>query len=432
MNFTIAAGIAFRSFRQNRRKGRYNSHPLLGAVLGVTLSLIPLIVVIHISEGMVQGIISRYLETESYHLQIFSYTDKSNEELLKEREAILGLPQVKHVWRERTGAGLIYSEEGRTGIEIRAVDREIWHKDKAFQTYIEVLEGNFDLEDDRNIVLGEAVAAKLKVKPGDSVKILTGKVFPNGKYVPRITPFTVRGIITSGYQEMDKLWAFIPYEKGETLLSAETSQTVLGVKTDNAYGNLNELINTIGAVSVGPNWRAYTWQSLNRSRLSSYDTTRSMLIIIMAMLVVVAVLNVSSSLVMLIVENRQSIGILKCMGASPAGIRRIYRLTGLFVGLGGALFGCLGGTLMSCYINELIGGANGIIGFFKGLFSSGQEGEVYTLLNSAYYIQTIPVELRWDSILFIGVSATLLSWISSAIPAARAAKIRPLEVIRKY
>jgi lipoprotein-releasing system permease protein len=157
-----------------------------------------------------------------------------------------------------------------------------------------------------------------------------------------------------------------------------------------------------------------------------------MLIIIMAMLVVVAVLNVSSSLVMLIVENRQSIGILKCMGASPAGIRRIYRLTGLFVGLGGALFGCLAGTLMSYYINELIIGANGIIGFFKGLFSSGQEGEAYTLLNSAYYIQTIPVELRWNSILLIGVLASLLSWISSAIPATRAAKIRPLEVIRKY
>ena len=431
MNLSTASFFAFRSFRNNRHKGRYNSHPLLGAILGVTLSLIPLIVVLHLSEGMIQGIVSRYIETDSYHLQIFSYSDKDRDELIKEKRAIMNLSEVIHVWQERSGAGMVYSDNGKTGIEIRAVEPELWQNDRAFQSYIEVLEGSFDLKNSRSIVLGEAVAAKLKVSVGDDVKILTGKVFPNGKYIPRVSPFTVMGIITSGYQEMDRLWSFIPYDQGERILSDQTSQTILGVKVNDPYGDLNKVVNSIGAASVGPNWRAYTWSSLNRSRISSYDTTRSMLIVIMTMLVVVAVINVSSSLIMLIIENRQSIGVLKCMGTSPSGIRRIYRLTGLFVGVGGALLGCFLGTLISVYINEIIQGVNMGVGFFKNAFTMG-EGEAYSLLNSSYYIQTIPVIIRWDTILTIGVTATVLSWISSAIPAAKAASIRPLEVIRKF
>ena len=434
MKLDTASFIAFRSFRRNRRKGQYHSRPILGAVTGVALSLIPLIVVINVSEGMIEGIVSRFLETESYHLQIFSYTDKSEEEFREEKEAVLTLEEVKYAFLEKTGAGMAYSDEGSTGIAVRAVEPDIWEKDEEFQRYIQVREGTFDLSGDRSVVLGEAIASKLGVHPGDSVKLLTGKVFPGGRYIPRITPLTVTGIISSGYQDLDRLWVFIPYEQGERLLSEETSRTLLGIKTYVPHGDLRELINRIGTVSPGPNWRAYTWEALNRSELNSYNTTRSMLVVIMAMLVLVAVINVSSSLIMLIVENRQSIGILKCLGASPSGIQRIYRLTGLFVGIGGAFLGCGAGVLISRYVNELvalINGAGRLVQKILALFSGGGEEE-FSLLNAGYYLQEIPVDLQWERILTVGIAAALLSWVTSAVPAARAGRIRPLDVIRKF
>ncbi len=434
MKFRSAAAIAFRSFRRNRRRGRFNSRPLLGALAGVALSLIPLVVVINISEGMIEGIVDRFLETDSYHLQIFSYTDKSEGDFRREKEAVLSLEGVNHAWLERQGAGMAYSEEGKTGVAVRAVERTIREEDGGFRRYIQVKEGAFDLSDDRSVVLGEAIAAKLQVHPGDQIKLLTGKVFPGGRYIPRVTPLTVTGIVSSGYQEMDRLWVFITYEAGDRILSPETSRTVLGIKAQDPYGDLRDLINRIGAVSEGPNWRAYTWEALNRSDLNSYQTTRSMLMVIMAMLVLVAVINVSSSLIMLIVENRQSIGILKCLGTSPAGIRRIYRLTGLFVGIGGALIGCGTGVLISRYVNGLVAFVNGTGRLVQRLLAplTGGAAREFSLMNAAHYLQEIPVDIQWDRVVAVGLGAALLSWITSAVPAARAGRIRPLDVIRKF
>jgi lipoprotein-releasing system permease protein len=430
MRFNSAAAIAFRSFRRNRRKGQYNSRPLLGALAGVALSLIPLVVVINISEGMIEGIVDRFLETDTYHLQIFSYTDKTAEEFREEKQAVLSLDEVEHAWLERQGAGMAYSETGKTGVAVRAVEPTIREDDGGFRRYIEVREGAFDLSSDRSVVLGEAIAARLNVHPGDKIKLLTGKVFPGGRYIPRVTPLTVTGIVSSGYQEMDRLWVFIAYEAGDRILSGETSRTLLGVKTADPYGNLRGVIDRIGSVSAGPNWRAYTWETLNRSDINSYETTRSMLMVIMAMLVLVAVINVSSSLIMLIVENRQSIGILKCLGTSPAGIRRIYRLTGLFVGIGGALAGCGAGLLISCYVNGLIAFVNGTGRMIQRVL--GIPGEDFSLMNADHYLQVIPVDIQWGWVAAVGLGAALLSWLTSAVPASRAGRIRPLDVIRKY
>jgi lipoprotein-releasing system permease protein len=433
MKLKTASFIAFRSFRRDRRREQYRSRPLLGALAGVALSLIPLITVINISEGMIEGIVNRLLETDSSHIQIFSYTDKTAEEFQAEKEAVLTLSEVKHAFLERKGAGMAYSENGKTGVAVRAVEPDIWQRDEAFARYMEVREGSFDLSGDRSVVLGEAMADKLGVHPGDSVKLLTGKVFAGGRYIPRITPLTVTGVVSSGYQDLDRLWIFIPYELGNSVLSGETSETILGIKTFDPYGNLNDVIDRIGYVSVGPNWRAYTWNSLKRSEMNSYQTTRSMLVVIMAMLVLVAVINVSSSLIMLTVENRQPIGILKCLGASPAGIQRIYRMTGLFVGIGGSLLGCGIGLLISRYINELIALVNGTGRLIQRLFSPfNGGGEDFSLMNAAHYLQTIPVDLQWDMVITVGIGAAILSWITSVIPAARAGHIRPLDVIRKF
>ena len=155
-----------------------------------------------------------------------------------------------------------------------------------------------------------------------------------------------------------------------------------------------------------------------------------MLMVIMAMLVLVAVINVSSSLIMLIVENRQSIGILKCLGTSPAGIRRIYRLTGLFVGIGGALAGCGLGLLISRYVNGLIAIVNGAGRLVQRVL--GIPGEEFSLMNAEHYLQVIPVDIQWGWVAAVGIGAALLSWLTSAVPASRAGRIRPLDVIRKY
>lgn len=441
MNVRTALFLAFRSYRPGDHKKK-SSRPLMGAILGIALSLIPLIVVIHISDGMIEGITGRYLETYSYHLQLFSYNSMEEEDYHNLARGVRELDGVTGTYVERRGFGLAYSEKGRTGISIRAIEESLYMDDPGFREYMELKDGAWDLESQRAVLLGEEVARQLDVLPGDEIKILTGKIFPNGQYVPRVTPFIVKGIVSSGYQELDRMWVFIPLEQGMRMLSDDSSETMVGVKTNHPYEDLNPLISRIATIARDNNenhrWRSYTWLSLSRSQQKSYQTTKMLLQIIMALLVIVAVMNVSSSLIMLVMENSFEIGILKCIGGSPQGISRMYRYIGLSAGILGTLLGLFLGVLVSSVVNEIIDGAQAVINacirifaWISGLFHSGITPD-FELMNSAYYLQEIPITIEWGSLTLIGIVTILLAWGASAFPAKKAGKIRPLEVIRKH
>jgi lipoprotein-releasing system permease protein len=438
MKLSTALFMAVRAYRNGHGKKK-TSRPLIGAILGIAFSLIPLIVVINISDGMIQGITGRYIETYSYHLQLFSYTNPSLEEfqtLAQEVEQIEGVTQS---YVERRGFALAYSEKGRTGVNLRAIENELCTDDAEFRKYMEIKAGDFDLTAHRAVVLGQEVARQLQVQPGDSIKLLTGKIFPNGRYVPRVTPFVVQGIVSSGYQELDRLWVFIPLEKGAEMLAEDSSETLLGVKVEDPYSSLAPMVTSIrNSINQDRQWRAYTWMNLNRAQQKSYQTTKMMLQIIMALLVLVAVMNVSSSLIMLVMEKNVEIAILKCIGASPGDIGRVYRYIGLSAGVFGSLLGCMAGIAVSLGINDVISFTEGVVNFFitlfsqfKGIFTGGTHGD-FQLLNSSYYLQDIPIDIEWHTLAIIVISTILLSWIASSLPAARAGRIRPLEVIRKH
>lgn len=405
----------------------------MGAILGIALSLVPMIVVIHISDGMIEGITRRYIETYSYHLQLFSYASPTMEDYQNLARSVEDIDTVEQAFVERRGFGLAYSEEGKTGISLRAIEDNLYQEDGGFQSYMEVREGSFDLTGERDIVLGEEVARQLSVHVGDEVKILTGRIFPNGRYVPRVTPFVVSGIVSSGYQELDRMWVFIPLAKGERMLADDSSETLVGIKTTDPYIDMFPLIQQISAKTVqSRNWRVYTWLTLNRSQQKSYQTTKMLLQIIMALLIIVAVMNVSASLITLVMENSFEIGILKCIGASPGGIGKVYRFIGLGAGLFGTLLGLILGVLLSLVINEVIDWTEGLINLFIRIFSGISGNSHFELLNSAYYLQDIPITLEWGSMGIIALATVVLAWFASAVPARRAGRIRPLEVIRKH
>jgi len=436
MKRSTALFLAFRSYKPGDHKKK-SSRPLLGAILGIALSLIPLIVVIHISDGMIEGITGRYVETLTYHLQIFSNASPSDQDYQTLSQDIESLQGVTHSVVERQGYGMIYSEYTHTGITLRAVEEELYLEDEEFIKYMEVIEGSFDLRPDRAVVIGEEVANKLQVHVGDDVKVLTGKIFPNGKYVPRITPFQVTGIVSSGYQELDRLWVFIPLDKGLRMMSDDSSETLIGIKTDDPYGDLYGVISQIGGIADSKHsWRAYTWQNLNSTQQKSFQTTKMLLQIIMALLVVVAVMNVASSMIMLVMENSFEIGILKCIGADPGGIRMIYRFIGLTAGVLGTLLGLVLGIVISASLNEIISGTewlvNHFLGLIQGIFTGEMDPGSFQLLNSAYYLHDIPITIHWGTLGIVALVTILLSWLASAFPAAKAGRIRPLQVIRKH
>ena len=201
-----AAHLSIRYLRFARRDRGYN---LLGAVLIVALSLIPLIVVLEVANGMIDGITRRFIEVGTYHLQFHMYGDMTGQEESEVLGAMMEVDGINLAVPERQGLGLVYTPEARTGVQIRSVIPDLYDRDSLFRKYITLISGTFDLTRSDNVLLGKVVAETIGAEVGSQIKLLTGKRLGDDRILPKVTRFTVTGIFSSGYQDMDKTWIYM-------------------------------------------------------------------------------------------------------------------------------------------------------------------------------------------------------------------------------
>jgi lipoprotein-releasing system permease protein len=108
-------------------------------------------------------------------------------------------------------------------------------------------------------------------------------------------------------------------------------------------------------------------------------------------------------------EKTREIGILKSMGATNGSVRRIFTFEGLFVGILGTIMGF-------------------VIGF--ALCWAQLEYKIFALPNDVYIIDWLPIMMKWTDFVFVGIAATLITYIAAVYPAARAARLDPVASIR--
>jgi lipoprotein-releasing system permease protein len=332
----------------------------------------------------------------------------------------MGVPSV-------TGGGTSgVPSSAKAGATIRAVDPSFW-TDEGSRRFLKTVAGSAELSGAGEVLLGEELARIIGAGAGDMVYIMSVRVASGGRNVPRTLPFTVKGIVSSGYRELDALWCIMDYGSGERLLSPELSQTFMTVKIDDPYRRAGEAAWLVNR-ALGPGYRVYTWKDLQRAQYSSYESTRQILLFIMALIVVVAAVNVSSATSMLVIERRRDIAVLKASGAGPGSIGRVFLWASFLTGLAGALPGIGLGLLIGRFINPVIHGMERILSFFSGLFHAAP----VRILDPGYYLEIIPVIIDWKAVFLIGLFTLLCSILASWIPSHRAGKIRPIELLRRF
>ncbi|MCG8453548.1 MAG: FtsX-like permease family protein [Spirochaetales bacterium] len=414
------AGRLFRGKKQEHGAG----HPLMGAALGIALSLIPLVTVDHVADAMIEGIVARYRETSTMHFQAQSWSSLSQEQTQDVEQTLVNRPEIRDAWTERTGFGLARSEGSREGLSLRAVPANLASRDPSFSQYIEFDAGSWNLDSQKSILLGREAARRLGANLGDEIRVLTARRLADDRYIPRVSRFTVSGIFSSGYQDLDRTWAFISLEAGWKILSSESSFTVVSGK----YSDLNQITpSVVDAINeeLPPRWIFSDWRELNSSTLANLSSTRNILLVIMGLIIIVAVANATTSLMMLTIERRREVGMLKCMGTSPAQITSVFVAAGGLAALVGIAIGISGGLFVSFYVNEIIAGIEVVLGWLT-------PGQGVRLLDEGYYLQTIPIHIRWKPTALIGTLTLALSLAASALPASRAAGLKPLDVLRRH
>jgi lipoprotein-releasing system permease protein len=179
---------------------------------------------------------------------------------------------------------------------------------------------------------------------------------------------------------------------------------------------------------LGSGYGVYTWKNIHRSQYSSYESTRQLLLFIMALIVLVAAVNVSFATSMLSIERQRDIAVLKASGAGPSFTSGVFLWGAFLTGVSGSILGIAAGLALGCSVNTLIRTLERILSFFSGIFHAGP----VTILDAGYYLEIIPIMVNWKAVILIAFFTILSSVLASWLPAHRAGKLKPVVVLRKY
>jgi len=161
-----------------------------------------------------------------------------------------------------------------------------------------------------------------------------------------------------------------------------------------------------------------------------------MLLFIMMLIVLVASVNISSALVMLVMERKKEIAILKSLGGTSRGISLSFIITGSVTGFFGVLFGLPLGLLFSLNFSRVMNFIEALVNSFAKIFYFLSEGSLSNyvtlhLLDEAFYLQNIPITIPVKEVALISLATILLSLLVSLLPAIKAGKEKPIETLRK-
>lgn len=445
-SFLYARKIIFSKTRKGEKSiGRKS---LLGAFWCIGISIIPLVTVLFVSNGMIEGMTERIIGLSSGHLLV-KFSAKSDtisnyDSFINASERISKVDGVEEVFPELSGMSLAVGKNIRTGANVRAVPSDIFTRNKSFASFFEVLEGDTSLSDINSCVIGEEISRKLNIHAGDTLRLINVNYSTSGKISPRNFSVKVSGVVSSGYQELDALWVFIPIEKGFSVMSQNTAQFSISIFTKDAFSSdlqrtrinvQNCIYGADGEPEIDYAY-VYPWTDVNSSQFENFSSTKILLLLIMILIVLVASVNISAALIMVVMERKNEIAILKSTGASGRGISFAFIMVGFFCGLGGVCFGVPIGILGAFKVNEIIAFMERIINFFNKIIYIIANGNLdsynkVVLLDPAFYLQKIQVQVPWSHLIAIIAGTIILSVLVSLIPAIKAGKEKPIETLRK-
>ena len=444
MSWRLVPRLAWRYLVRSRGATGTGAY-LGGAALGIGLSLVPLIVVLEVSDGLIAGITRRFLEVGSYHLQVGLppglEADAALRRLLLDDLAMrleLGVGAVTSAGRERQGVALAAAGPRRHVVTVRAIAEDWYRRDAGLRRYLGVVAGGFDLQG-RGVVVSREVARQLDLRVGDRLAMVTalGRGTTRGRavLVPKLTPLEVRAIVATGYQELDKLWVFVSHATGEQMLPPGSGRDFVGVKVHDPFADMRPVLEEAATVA-GPGHTLNTWYQLERANYESFATSRALLLLIMALIVAVAGVNVASATVTVALARRQEVAFLKSQGLPPEVVFWSLTASGLLAGVLGAAIGIAGGLAAALNINEVVASLEAIATAMRHAVAlllspgAGVPGAV-TLIDRGFYLEQIPIDVELLPLCVVTGGSIALAALATAIPAVRAARRLPLEVLRR-
>jgi lipoprotein-releasing system permease protein len=267
-----------------------------------------------------------------------------------------------------------------------------------------------------NVAIGSRLAEALGAYPGSEIALISpeGRSTPIGT-VPRIVSYRVGAIFEVGVYDYDNAFVVMPMEDAQTLLMLGNDVGMVEVQVtdpDNVAGILAPLQKLVNGRAVITDWR-----QMNSALFEALEIERIAMFVVLSLIILVAVFNILSSLIMLVRAKTRDIAILRTMGASRNGLMKVFVTVGVTIGSLGIVLGIILGALFLFFRQGIVVVIQAITG--ANLWDP-----------SVRFLTELPSKTDPFEVLAIVTIALVLSFLSTLYPAWKAASTDPVQVLR--
>jgi lipoprotein-releasing system permease protein len=254
-----------------------------------------------------------------------------------------------------------------------------------------------------NAVVGTDLAARIGVAVGDVFQVLSANDAANGT----THRLRVAGIFRSGLFEYDSTWIYVAFDTASAFAGDGHAASVMSVQVSDA-DNVKQVSASISKL-LGGGYTIIDWQQANQPLFSALALERRMGLFIIGLIIAIATLNITTMLVLMVVERRRDIAILNALGATRSGVMLVFVIEGAVVGAIGAITGV-------------------VIGFVACVIANHYK--LVSLPADVYSISNVPLMPRPSEMFFAALVAFVLSVLATIYPARAASRLRPVEALR--
>jgi lipoprotein-releasing system permease protein len=387
--------------------------------LGILAAVFVLITAMSVFNGFRHDLLERLLGAQGHIYVHTSITDVAEADALAAE-----LAQVPGVVRSApviSGQAGVAGKNAFSGIQIFGVSRRDLESLDIIREALEEGQGGIEGFDEGEggaytIIIGRQLATKLGVGVGDPVRLLSPSCAPTlmSACTPRQATYYVGGVFSVGMSLIDKAFVYMPIEEASRFLGRSSARYVeLSLANpddiDAVRPDVAEVARGVGVLR--------DWRDSFSGYVEALDLQRNVVRLILALLVVIAALNIISGLVMLAKNKGGDIAILRTVGASQGSVMRIFFMMGAAIGVLGTTAGLILGTLFCANI---------------GAVQKALEWVFQTKLWSVdvYFLEHVPARVEWREVAITALLSFAASCVATLLPAWNAARLDPVEALR--
>jgi lipoprotein-releasing system permease protein len=392
--------LALRYLR-SRRKRRLARATSLAAILGIAMGVAALIIAFALSNGFRDEMREKILQGTA-HLSVLRADGTSIEnysELANRLEQINGVAAASATTYD---GALARGSKGSGYAVIRGVEKDAvqlterqWLREGSFGPLFETMSAEAP-----NAVVGADLASRIGVAVGDLFQVL-----PASQSTTR--RLRVAGIFRSGLFEYDSTWIYVAMETAGAFAGENYAASVMSVQVHDV-DNVKQVSADVSK-ALGHTYTLVDWQQANQPLFAALELERRMGLFIIGLIIAIATLNITTMLILVVVERRRDIAILNALGATRTGVMLLFIIEGAVVGAIGAAAGV-------------------VIGFIA--CALGNHYKLVSLPADVYSISNVPLIARPGEMFLAALVAFVLSVLATIYPARAASRMRPVEALR--